>query len=157
MTSRDLIGKIIPFGREQICTELAYTVLATLALLYDPCGMLLAMLRRVHLSDTDLELAEQSCRSLAHTYRNDAKRQTNPIVADGMLEHAERFERLAERLRRGSRLQSVRFLTLQSAGLRAGVLVVADCIAADGKRRRSSPTAIQVRCIRRAALSGVGE
>jgi len=52
------------------------------------------MMRRVHLSDEDLQITEQACRSLAARYRRDAERQKNPLVRDSMLASAERFERL---------------------------------------------------------------
>lgn len=58
------------------------------------------MLRRVHIDDADLELAEQALRSLAVRYRNDAARQLNPIVREGFQKHAAECERIAERMRR---------------------------------------------------------
>lgn len=63
-----------------------------------------ATIARMHwlvtLSDEDLKLAEQACRSLAARYRQHAERQRNPIVRDAALESAQRFEQMAERMRR---------------------------------------------------------
>lgn len=47
-----------------------------------------AMLRRVHISDDDLQLTEQALRSLANRYRRTAERQSNPIVRAGFEKHA---------------------------------------------------------------------
>ena len=58
------------------------------------------MMRRVHLTDEDLDLATQACRSLAIRYRIDAEQQQNPILRDASLANAEKFERLAERMSR---------------------------------------------------------
>lgn len=58
------------------------------------------VMRRVHLSDDDLELAEQACRALAERYRRDAEQQRNPVVRGPMLERAGPFDRLAERVKR---------------------------------------------------------
>jgi hypothetical protein len=55
----------------------------------------------VTLTDEDLEIAEQACRGLAATYRRDAERQKNPIVRQHAIESAEKFERMAERMRPG--------------------------------------------------------
>ena len=57
-------------------------------------------LRRVHLSDEELDLAAQAFRSTATCYRMDAERQKNSIVRDASLASAEKFERLAERMQR---------------------------------------------------------
>jgi hypothetical protein len=59
-----------------------------------------AMMRRVHISDQDLELTEQACRRVANQYRQGAERQANPLVRDGFLRSAEHFERIAERMKR---------------------------------------------------------
>jgi hypothetical protein len=45
--------------------------------------------------------AEQTCRRLADRYRHDAARQRNPVVRDFAIESAEKFERMAEQLKRG--------------------------------------------------------
>jgi hypothetical protein len=55
-----------------------------------------AMLRRVSLSDDDLALAASGCRALAFRYREDAKRQKNPLIVHDSLKRAENAERLAE-------------------------------------------------------------
>ena len=55
-----------------------------------------AMLRRVSISDEDLALAATGCRSLAYRYREDAKRQKNPMLVEASLARAEHAERLAE-------------------------------------------------------------
>ena len=39
-----------------------------------------AMMRRTSLSDDELALAAAGCRALAFRYREDAKRQKNPIL-----------------------------------------------------------------------------
>jgi len=54
-------------------------------------------MRRVHLNDRDLELLEEACRRLALKYRNDAKRMAQTTMESRFIEHAETFERLAER------------------------------------------------------------
>lgn len=59
-----------------------------------------AMMRRVHIDDSDLELAEQALQMLANRYRQDAKRQANPIVREGFERNASECERLAERMGR---------------------------------------------------------
>ena len=56
--------------------------------------------RRVHLSDNDLKLAEQACRSLAVHYCIDPERPRNPVVSASGAELAEKLEGLAERLAR---------------------------------------------------------
>lgn len=45
-------------------------------------------MRRVFISDDDLALIEQACRSLAVQYSIDAERQKNPVVSDGAAETA---------------------------------------------------------------------
>jgi len=57
-------------------------------------------MRRVHVSDEDLELLERSVRAFALVYRTDAKRQGNPTVRDRFEQDARNCERLAERVRR---------------------------------------------------------
>lgn len=57
------------------------------------------MLRRVEIDDEDLELAERALRGLAHRYRQDAERTQNPLIRDGFEEHAERCERIADRIK----------------------------------------------------------
>jgi len=47
------------------------------------------MMRRAHLTDEDLEMIEQACRNLVARYRNDAKRQANPSIRDGLLDNAQ--------------------------------------------------------------------
>jgi hypothetical protein len=56
-------------------------------------------LRRVHMSDEDLELAEMACRSLAARYRRGSERQRDPLVRDGFVRSAERLERIAGRMK----------------------------------------------------------
>jgi hypothetical protein len=46
-------------------------------------------------------VAEHTCRGLAERYRLDAARQRNPVVRDFAVESAEKFERMAEQLKRG--------------------------------------------------------
>ena len=58
------------------------------------------MMRRVHVSDHDLEMIEQACRSLAARYRRDAERHANPLVRDGALDSAAKFECIADRMKR---------------------------------------------------------
>jgi hypothetical protein len=58
------------------------------------------VMRRVHLTDEDLELTEQACRSLAERYRRDADRHRNPLIRERALESAAKFERIAERMKR---------------------------------------------------------
>jgi hypothetical protein len=58
------------------------------------------MMCRIHISDEDLQLTEQACRSMAARYRRDAERQQNPLVRDGTLRSAAHFERIADRMRR---------------------------------------------------------
>jgi hypothetical protein len=53
------------------------------------------------LSSQNAAVAEQTCRGLADRYRHDAARQRNPVVRDFAVESAEKFERLAEQLKRG--------------------------------------------------------
>ena len=50
------------------------------------------------LTDEDLEIAEQACRSLATRYR--AERHQNSLMRECALESAERLEQLAERMKR---------------------------------------------------------
>jgi hypothetical protein len=38
------------------------------------------VMRRVHLTDSDLKVAERACRGLAVRYREDAARQANPAM-----------------------------------------------------------------------------
>ena len=57
---------------------------------------IVAMLRRVSVSDDDLALAAAGCRALAYRYREDAKRQQNPMIVEDKLKRAEHAERLAE-------------------------------------------------------------
>jgi hypothetical protein len=59
-----------------------------------------AMMRRVPISDDDLELAERACRSLAATYRRGAEGQSNPSVRQLALDSAGKSERMAERMKR---------------------------------------------------------
>jgi hypothetical protein len=58
------------------------------------------MPRRDEIDDEDLELAERVLRGLAHRYRQDVERQTNPIVREGFEEYAKRCERIAARMAR---------------------------------------------------------
>ena len=58
------------------------------------------MMRRVHLTDEDLEIAEDACRGLANRYRRDAERHSNPVIRDPMLERAVRLEGMADRMKR---------------------------------------------------------
>jgi hypothetical protein len=58
----------------------------------------------VTLTDEDLEIAEQACRSLAATYRRDAERQSNPGLKQYAVDSAEKFERMAERMRRARQI-----------------------------------------------------
>lgn len=58
------------------------------------------MMRRVHLTDSDLDLAEQALRAFAVRNRHDAQRQRNPIVREGFEKQATECERIAERMRR---------------------------------------------------------
>ena len=55
-----------------------------------------AMLRRVSVSDDDLAMAAAGCRALAYRYREDAKRQKNPMLVEASLARAEHAEKLAE-------------------------------------------------------------
>jgi hypothetical protein len=57
------------------------------------------MMRRVHLGDRDLKLAEEACRALANRYRRDAEKHRNPAICGPMIESAAEFDRLAERLK----------------------------------------------------------
>ena len=57
-------------------------------------------MRRVHISDEDLEIAEQALRRLANRYKNDARKIANPVVRDGFLENARECEAIAERMKR---------------------------------------------------------
>ena len=54
-----------------------------------------AMLRRVSVSDDDLALAAAGCRALAFRYREDAKKQKNPVLVEDTLARAEHAELLA--------------------------------------------------------------
>lgn len=56
------------------------------------------VMRRIHLTDEDLSMAEQACRSLAQRHIDDAAKQSNPILRDGALNESARFLRLAERI-----------------------------------------------------------
>ena len=56
---------------------------------------IMAMLRRVSVDDDDLALAAAGA-ALAFRYREDAKRQKNPILVEASLRRAEDAERLAE-------------------------------------------------------------
>lgn len=58
------------------------------------------MTRRVQVTDEDLEIAADACERLANRYRNDTKRQPNPITRDSFEKQAVDCERLAERMRR---------------------------------------------------------
>ena len=58
------------------------------------------MMRRVHLSIDDLRLLEFACRASANQYRKDAERQGNPTMRGIALETAEKYDSLAERMRR---------------------------------------------------------
>lgn len=53
------------------------------------------------LGSQNATVAEQTCRGLADRYRLDAARQRNPVVRDFAVESAEKFERMAEQLKRG--------------------------------------------------------
>lgn len=64
------------------------------------------MMRRVHLTDDDLQIAEQACRALAERYRQDAQRQRNPVVEKAMIANAQDVETLAERISRFRRSNS---------------------------------------------------
>jgi hypothetical protein len=50
---------------------------------------IMAMLRRVSVDDDDLALAAAGCRALAFRYREDAKRQKNPMLVEASLARAE--------------------------------------------------------------------
>jgi hypothetical protein len=56
------------------------------------------------LGSQNVAAAEQACRGLALRYRLDAARQRNPVVRDFAVESAEKFEGMAEQLKRGLRL-----------------------------------------------------
>lgn len=89
------------FGRPfHFCALRRHTVNAKIASSLDNAPMLiarfLAMLRRVEISDDDLALAAAGCRALAYRYREDAKRQKNPLIVEASLRRAEESERLAE-------------------------------------------------------------
>jgi hypothetical protein len=58
------------------------------------------MMRRIHVSDPDLELIEEACRRLNNLYRNDAARQENPLMRRLLIETAEKYERMADRMKR---------------------------------------------------------
>jgi len=58
------------------------------------------MMRRVHISDSDLQLAEQALRAFAVRYRADAKRQQKPVVREEFEKVAAECERIAERMKR---------------------------------------------------------
>jgi hypothetical protein len=58
------------------------------------------MTRISNLSSKDLNNAEQACRALAARYREEAKRQTSSLVRDSQIESAQKFEMLADRLKR---------------------------------------------------------
>jgi hypothetical protein len=53
------------------------------------------------LGSQNAAVAEQTCRGLADRYRIDAARQRNPVVRDFAIESAEKFDRMAEQLKRG--------------------------------------------------------
>lgn len=53
------------------------------------------------LGSQNAAVAEQACRELADRYRHDAARQRNPVVRDFAIESANKFERMAEQLKRG--------------------------------------------------------
>ena len=57
---------------------------------------LVAMLRRISVEDDDLALAAAGCRALAFRYREDAKRQKNPMLVEDSLKRPEHAEKLAE-------------------------------------------------------------
>lgn len=54
----------------------------------------------IHIADADLGLAEQALPALAVRYRDDAKRQANPIVRESFENSAVDCERVAERMNR---------------------------------------------------------
>jgi hypothetical protein len=58
------------------------------------------VMRRIHVSDPDLEMMEEACRRVAQLYRNDGEKQENPLIRGRQLESAEKFERIAERMKR---------------------------------------------------------
>jgi hypothetical protein len=57
-------------------------------------------MRRVHLSDDDLQSLEYACRAEAQKFKNDAKGHANPVLRNNARELANRYERLAERMKR---------------------------------------------------------
>ena len=57
------------------------------------------MMRRFHVNDPDLELIEEAARRVAQLYRNDGEKQENPLIRGRQLESAEKFERIAERMK----------------------------------------------------------
>lgn len=58
------------------------------------------MLRCVHLSNSDLELAAQALSMLAHRYHRDAERQADPAVRQRFEKHAADCGRLANQMTR---------------------------------------------------------
>jgi hypothetical protein len=56
-------------------------------------------MRRVHLTDQDLEVAEQALRMTANRYRSDANsKHGDPVVRNRLEQRASECEQLAERL-----------------------------------------------------------
>ena len=51
-------------------------------------------------TDEDLEIAEQTCRSLARRYRRAVRRQFLTALCDSCLEYAAHFEAMADRIKR---------------------------------------------------------
>ncbi len=58
------------------------------------------MMRRVHVDEEDLRLIEAACRTLTNMYRQDAERHTDRDLRESALQSAERFERIADRMKR---------------------------------------------------------
>jgi hypothetical protein len=58
-------------------------------------------MRRVHLTDEDLELAEQALRMVANRYRSDANsKHSDPVVRNRLEQRASECEHLADRIER---------------------------------------------------------
>jgi hypothetical protein len=69
-------------------------------------GMILQMMRRVHLSDEDLEITDEACRGLVNRYRRDAESHKTcdrrPMIA-----RAERPKRMADRRTRSEQWAAI--------------------------------------------------
>jgi hypothetical protein len=58
-------------------------------------------MRSVHLTDQDLELAEQALRMVANRYRSDANnKHSDPVVRNRLEQRARECEQLADRMDR---------------------------------------------------------